>query len=71
MFWTVFTSLPTLIARSKQKGRLKKLLTMNLKTVRAYLIAFDLQNLWTYKSATWAEKFPSQWCTIIIRSQII
>ena len=54
----------------KQKGRLKELLTMNLKTVRAYLLVLDFQHLWTYASTTWAEKFMTQWCTTVMRSRI-
>ena len=40
-----------------QKGRLKELLRYNLKSVRAYLLKEDFQQLWTYQSATWAGSF--------------
>ena len=40
-----------------QKGRLKELLRYNLKSIRAYLLKEDFQQLWTYQSATWAGKW--------------
>jgi transposase len=54
----------------KQKGRLKELLTMNLKTVRAYLMASDFQHLWSYSSPTWAAKFIDHWTSMVMRSRI-
>ena len=53
-----------------QKGRLKELLRYNLKSVRAYLLKEDFQQLWTYQSATWAGKFLDAWCTTALRSRI-
>ncbi|EQD27310.1 transposase, IS204/IS1001/IS1096/IS1165 family protein, partial [mine drainage metagenome] len=53
-----------------QKGRLKELLRTNLKSVRAYLLKEDFQQLWTYQSATWAGKFLDAWCTATLRSRI-
>ena len=54
----------------RQKGRLNELLTMNLRIVRAYLMALDFQHLWTYSSATWAGQFMDQWCSMVMRSRI-
>jgi transposase len=45
----------------QQKGRLRDLLRYNLKTVRAYLIKEDFQQLWEYDSPTWAGKFLDEW----------
>ena len=53
-----------------QKGRLKELLRYNLKSVRAYLLKEDFQQLWTYQSTTWAGKFLDTWCTTALRSRI-
>lgn len=51
-----------------QKGRLKELLRCNLKSVRAYLLKEDFQQLWEYESATWAGKFLDGWCKDVMRS---
>ena len=54
----------------KQKLRLRDLLRFNLKTVRAYLLKEDFQQLWEYDSPTWAGKFLDQWCRQTMRSRI-
>lgn len=54
----------------KQSGRLRDLLRLNLKTVRAYLIKEDFSHFWTYQSPTWAGKFLDLWCDITMRSGI-
>lgn len=54
----------------KQKPRLKELLALNLKSVRAYLLREDFQHFWTYASATWALKFLSSWTFMTMRSKI-
>ena len=46
----------------KQAVKLKELLAINLKTVRAYLLKEDFQRFWCYKSAGWAGKFLNDWC---------
>ena len=55
---------------SKQKIRLRDLLRFNLKTVRAYLLKEEFQQLWEYVSPTWAGKFLDQWCRQTMRSRI-
>ena len=45
-----------------QAVKLKELLGLNLKTVRAYLLKEDLQRFWNYQSAAWAGRFLDQWC---------
>lgn len=54
----------------KQTVKLNELLTINLKTIRAYLLKEDFQRFWGYKSATWAGKFLDDWCTRTMRSRI-
>ena len=54
----------------KQRFRLRDLLRFNLKTVRAYLLKEDFQQLWDYDSPAWAGKFLDEWCRQTIRSRI-
>jgi transposase len=53
-----------------QRFRLRDLLRYNLKTVRAYLLKEEFQQLWEYDSATWAAKFLDDWCHQAMRSRI-
>ena len=55
---------------STQKVRLKDLLQMNLRTVRAYLLAEQFEHFWTYKSPTWAKKFLKAWTRQAMYSKI-
>jgi transposase len=55
---------------SRQRFRLRDLLRYNLKTVRAYLLKEDFQQLWEYNSPTWAAKFLDEWCQQVMRSRI-
>jgi transposase len=54
----------------KQAVKLKELVAINLKTVRAYLLKEDFQRFWSYKSAGWAARFLDQWCKRTMRSRI-
>jgi transposase len=54
----------------KQRGRLKELLALNLRSIRAYLLKEDFHHFWDYKSPTWAGKFLDQWTTRVLRSKI-
>ena len=54
----------------KQAVKLKELVAINLKTVRAYLLKEDFQRFWDYKSVGWATKFLDQWCKRTMRSRI-
>jgi len=56
--------------KNYQRGRLRELLSMNLRTVRAYLLKEDLQHLWEYNAVAWARKFMAQWTRDAMRSQI-
>jgi len=54
----------------KQAVKLKDLLSLNLRTVRAYLLKEDLQRFWTYNTPGWAGRFLDDWCTRTMRSRI-
>jgi transposase len=54
----------------RQRGRLRELLSLNLKTVRAYLLARDFQHFWTYSHPNWAGRFLNAWCQSAMRSRI-
>ena len=51
----------------KSRTRLRELLNMNLRTVKAYLFKEDFDHLWTYKSVTWADKFINEWTRDVMR----
>jgi transposase len=53
--------------RGKARTRLRELLDMNLRTVKAYLFKEDFDHLWTYNSPTWAGKFIDQWTRDVMR----
>jgi transposase len=53
-----------------QRLRLRDLLQFNLRSVRAYLLKEQFQQLWQYDWPTWAGKFLDQWCTQTMRSRI-
>lgn len=55
---------------SKQRGRLADLLAMNLRTVKAYLLAEQFEHFWTYKSVAWARKFLAEWTRQAMYSRI-
>jgi len=54
----------------KQSYTLKELLRYNLKSVRAYLLKEDFQQLWQYTSPYWARQFLRAWCNRVMRSKI-
>jgi len=54
----------------KQAVRLKELVAINLKTVRAYLLKEVFQQFWEYKRPTWAGRFLDAWCRRAMRSRI-
>jgi transposase len=55
----------------KQTVKLRELLTLNLRTVRAYLLKEDLQRFWSYASAYWAGLFLDEWCKRTMRSKLV
>jgi len=54
----------------RQRLKLRDLVRYNLKSVRAYLLKEQFQQLWDYHSPIWAGKFLDQWCTQTMRSKI-
>jgi len=54
----------------KQTIGLKKLLKINLASIRAYLLREDFQRFWKYKSITWANKFLDDWVARTMRSRL-
>lgn len=53
-----------------QANKLSDLLRYNLRSVRAYLLKEDFQQLWTYSSPGWAKRFMDQWCRRAMKSRI-
>lgn len=53
-----------------QKSRLKDLLGMNLRTVKAYLLTEEFEHFWTYNSPAWAKKFLKRWTRQTMYSKI-
>lgn len=53
-----------------QKGRLKELLQMNLRTVKAYILTDEFEHFWTYNDVNWAKKFIKAWTFRTMRSKI-
>ena len=55
---------------AKQFTKLDELLSMNLRTVRAYLAVEEFQHFWEYASAHWAGCFLDDWCRKVMRSRL-
>ena len=53
-----------------QRGRLRDLLRLNLKTVRSYLLKEEFQFFWDYVSAYWAGRFLDGWVGRVMRSRL-
>jgi len=53
--------------KGKSKIKLRELLNINLRTVKAYLFKEDFDHLWTYQSVTWAAKFIDAWTRDVMR----
>lgn len=56
--------------RRSERGRLRELVTINLRTVRAYLLKEQFQHFWSYKSYDWAKRFLDRWTTMAMRSRL-
>jgi transposase len=54
----------------KQGRHLRQLLTMNLRTVKAYLLTEQFEHFWSYNSPTWAAKFLATWTAQAMASRI-
>lgn len=64
-----------LLKRSKnlkrtERGRLRELVKINLRTVRAYLLKEQFQKLWRYRSLASATRFLEDWTRQAMRSRI-
>jgi transposase len=53
-----------------ERGRLRELVTVNLRSVRAYLLKEAFQHFWTYRSADYARRFLARWTTMAMRSRL-
>jgi transposase len=53
-----------------QRGRLRELLKLNLRIVRAYLLKEDFDHFWEYSSPTLAGNFLDRWCQRALASRI-
>ncbi len=54
----------------KQRGRLRQLLSINLTTVKAYLLKDDFHLFWRYKSPAFAGRFLDGWIATAMASRI-
>ena len=54
----------------KQEIKLQDLIQYNLRSIRAYLLKEDFQQLWEYVSPTWAGKFIDCWVKRVMLSKI-
>ena len=66
--WCFLKKRPNLT--STQRVRLKDLLQMNLRTVKAYLLAEQFEHFRAYSSPTWAGKFLKTWTQQAMYSKI-
>jgi transposase len=54
----------------KERGRLRDLVAINLRSVRAYLLKEQFQHFWRYTSVTAAHRFLRGWTRLALRSRI-
>lgn len=54
----------------KQEIKLKDIVKYNLKSIRAYFLKEQFQQLWNYSSPAWAGKFIDRWTAQAMRSKI-
>ncbi len=53
-----------------ERVRLRDLVRINLRSVRAYLLKEQFQKFWSYRSSSWADRFLSRWTKLAMRSQL-
>jgi transposase len=53
-----------------KRSRLREVLRIKLRSVRACLLKEQFQRFWDYSSGLWAEKFLARWTTIAMRSRL-
>ncbi len=56
--------------RRGERGRLRELVRINLRSVRAYLLKEQFQHFWTYTSVAGAGRFLDRWTTMALRSRL-
>jgi transposase len=54
----------------KQSTSLKKLLKINLDSIKAYLMREEFQKFWLYKRKGWADKFLEDWADKTMESKL-
>ena len=54
----------------KQSTKLSELVSMNLRTTRAYLLVEEFQRFWEYTSPYWAGCFLDDWCRRVMWSRL-
>jgi transposase len=54
----------------EERGRLRQLLTINLRSVRACLLKENFQHFWNYCSVLHARRFLARWTTMAMRSRL-
>lgn len=54
----------------KQHLKLSDLMKYNLRSVKAYLLREDFQQLWEYRRSAWAGKFLDKWCEMVDRTNL-
>ena len=54
----------------QERVRLRDLVTVNLRAVRAYLLKEQFQHFWTYTSVGGARRFLKRWTTMAMRSRL-
>ena len=58
------------ILSEKQVPKLEELVSLNLDTVKAYLLKEEFRQLWDCRSPTQAKKFLNRWRQRAVRSKI-
>jgi transposase len=53
-----------------ERGRLRELLRINLRSVRACLLKEQFARFWNYSSSLWAGRFLDSWTTLAMRSRL-
>lgn len=54
----------------QQRGRLRALVAINLRAVRAYLLKEAFQHFWSYTTVAGGKRFLARWTTMALRSRL-
>jgi len=66
--WLLLKRKPNL--KKSERVKLRDLVSINLRSVRAYLLKEQFQHFWTYRSELWARRFLDGWIRTVNRSRI-